>query len=146
MALLPGTPVAYATRPSGVATTSGSAKSASMTGFTSTALSAPSEGAATGSSPAQPDSTRHAAATMAGTQRMRAVFIAATNAVKALSRAAGAAVTGRGITGSRGEVPTIASPVHQHVLSLEKGQCLDAVGKAAVPGRGPRLGGVRRER
>jgi hypothetical protein len=43
MALLPGTPVAYATRPSDVTTTSGSAKSVSMTGFTtSTASSAPS--------------------------------------------------------------------------------------------------------
>ena len=45
----------------------------------------------------------------------------------------------RGITGSRGEVPTIASPVHKQVFSLEDGRCLDAMDKAPRPGRGPDL-------
>lgn len=51
----------------------------------------------------------------------------------------GAAVMARGITGSRGEVPTIASPVHKQVFSLEDGRCLDAMDKAPRPGRGPDL-------
>ncbi len=51
----------------------------------------------------------------------------------------GAAVISRGITGSRGEVPTIASPVYKQVFSLLDGRCLDTVDKQPVPGRGPDL-------
>jgi nitrite reductase (NADH) small subunit len=50
-----------------------------------------------------------------------------------------AAVIARGITGSRGDVPTIASPVYKQVFSLEDGRCLDAVDTLPVPGRGPDL-------
>jgi nitrite reductase (NADH) small subunit len=51
----------------------------------------------------------------------------------------GAAVMARGITGSRGDVPTIASPVYKQVFSLADGRCLDSVDKVPVPGRGPDL-------
>jgi nitrite reductase (NADH) small subunit len=37
----------------------------------------------------------------------------------------GAFVLSRGIVGSRGEVPTVASPLHKQVFSLLTGQCLD---------------------
>lgn len=51
----------------------------------------------------------------------------------------GAAVISRGITGSRGEVPTIASPIHKQVFALDDGRCLDTLGRAPLPGRGPDL-------
>jgi nitrite reductase (NADH) small subunit len=31
----------------------------------------------------------------------------------------------RGIVGSRGDVPTVASPLYKHVFDLRTGQCLD---------------------
>ncbi|GAA4121647.1 nitrite reductase small subunit NirD [Nocardioides fonticola] len=37
----------------------------------------------------------------------------------------GASVLSRGIVGSRGEVPTVASPMHKQVFDLRTGQCLD---------------------
>ncbi|MFD1930458.1 MULTISPECIES: nitrite reductase small subunit NirD [Nonomuraea] len=37
----------------------------------------------------------------------------------------GAHVLSRGIVGSRGEEPTVASPMHKQVFSLVTGQCLD---------------------
>ena len=37
----------------------------------------------------------------------------------------GASVLARGIVGSRGEVPTVASPMHKQVFDLRTGQCLD---------------------
>ncbi|NHA69020.1 nitrite reductase small subunit NirD [Phycicoccus flavus] len=61
------------------------------------------------------------------------------HAVGNLDPYSGAAVMSRGITGSRGEVPTIASPVYKQVFSLVDGQCLDAVGMDPRPGRGPDL-------
>lgn len=51
----------------------------------------------------------------------------------------GAAVLSRGITGSRGDLPTIASPVYKQVFSLVDGACLDAVAMAPRSGRGPDL-------
>ena len=51
----------------------------------------------------------------------------------------GAAVMSRGITGSRGEEPTITSPVYKQVFSLVDGRCLDTVDKAPVPVHGPDL-------
>ena len=71
-----------------------------------------------------------------------AVFRLADDRVFAVSNLcpfSGAAVISRGITGSRGEVPTIASPVYKQVFSLVDGRCLDAVDKVPVPGRGPDL-------
>ena len=36
-----------------------------------------------------------------------------------------ASVLARGIVGSRGDVPFVASPVHRHAFDLRSGQCLD---------------------
>jgi nitrite reductase (NADH) small subunit len=41
---------------------------------------------------------------------------------------AGAQVMSRGIVGSRGDAPTIASPLHKQVYDLRTGQCLDNPG------------------
>ncbi|TDC51877.1 nitrite reductase small subunit NirD [Jiangella ureilytica] len=41
-------------------------------------------------------------------------------------------VLSRGIVGSRGTVPTVASPMHKQVFSLVTGECLDEPG-IAVP-------------
>ncbi|TDD70523.1 nitrite reductase small subunit NirD [Jiangella aurantiaca] len=41
-------------------------------------------------------------------------------------------VLSRGIVGSRGAVPTVASPMHKQVFSLVTGECLDEPG-VAVP-------------
>ncbi|MFC6019609.1 nitrite reductase small subunit NirD [Plantactinospora solaniradicis] len=45
---------------------------------------------------------------------------------------AGAYVMARGIVGSRGEAPTVASPLHKQVYDLRTGHCLDVPG-VAVP-------------
>jgi nitrite reductase (NADH) small subunit len=37
-------------------------------------------------------------------------------------------VLSRGIVGSRGSVPTVASPMHKQVFSLVTGECLDEPG------------------
>ncbi|MGN9810884.1 nitrite reductase small subunit NirD [Micromonospora sp. BQ11] len=42
--------------------------------------------------------------------------------------ATGAYVLSRGIVGSRGGVPTLASPLHKQVYDLRTGHCLDAPG------------------
>ena len=60
-------------------------------------------------------------------------------AVQNLCPFSGAAVIARGITGSRGEVPTIASPIYKQVFSLVDGRCLDTVDRAPLPGGGPDL-------
>jgi nitrite reductase (NADH) small subunit len=39
--------------------------------------------------------------------------------------AGGACVLSRGIVGSRGEIPTVASPLYKHVYDLTTGRCLD---------------------
>ena len=41
----------------------------------------------------------------------------------------GAHVISRGIVGTRGAVPTIASPMHKQVFDLRTGECLDSQGK-----------------
>ena len=41
----------------------------------------------------------------------------------------GANVMSRGIVGSRGDVPTVASPMYKQVFDLRTGECLDPVGK-----------------
>jgi nitrite reductase (NADH) small subunit len=45
---------------------------------------------------------------------------------------AAASVMSRGIVGSRGDAPTVASPLHKQVYDLRTGQCLDVPG-VAVP-------------
>ncbi len=47
------------------------------------------------------------------------------HAIGNLDPSCGAYVLSRGIVGSRGEVPTVASPMHKHVFDLRTGQCLD---------------------
>lgn len=59
-------------------------------------------------------------------------------AVQNLDPVAGACVMSRGIVGSRGERPTIASPIYKQVYDLHTGECLDAMG-AEVDGAPPRL-------
>jgi nitrite reductase (NADH) small subunit len=44
----------------------------------------------------------------------------------------GAYVMSRGIVGSRGEIPTVASPLHKQVYDLRTGRCLD-VPEVRVP-------------
>jgi nitrite reductase (NADH) small subunit len=57
-----------------------------------------------------------------------AVFRTYEGTVHALSNLdpkSGASVMARGIVGSRGEVPTVASPLYKHVFDLRTGRCLD---------------------
>jgi len=42
----------------------------------------------------------------------------------------GANVMARGIVGSRGDAPTVASPLHKQVYDLRTGHCLDVPGVA----------------
>jgi len=55
-------------------------------------------------------------------------------AVQNLDPFSGAYVLSRGITGSRGEEPTIASPIYKQVFSLVTGECLVTMDKEPVPG------------
>ncbi|MFV0634968.1 nitrite reductase small subunit NirD [Demequina sp.] len=52
---------------------------------------------------------------------------------------AGAAVISRGITGTRGDVPTICSPVYKQVFSLVTGECLVTMDKEPKDGHGADL-------
>ena len=57
-----------------------------------------------------------------------AVFRTADGDLYAVSNSdpfSGAMVLSRGIVGSRGDRPTVASPVYKQVFDLETGQCLD---------------------
>lgn len=60
-------------------------------------------------------------------------------AVQNLCPFSGAHVMSRGITGSRGDVATIASPVYKQVFALETGECLETMAKAPVGTLGPDL-------
>lgn len=44
----------------------------------------------------------------------------------------GAHVLSRGIVGTRGDVPTVASPMYKQVFDLRTGVCLDPVGREPV--------------
>lgn len=46
----------------------------------------------------------------------------------------GANVISRGIVGSRGEVPTVASPLYKQIFDLDTGECLDTQGKEPKDG------------
>lgn len=66
-----------------------------------------------------------------------AVFRLADGTVRAVQNRcpfSGAHVMSRGITGSRGDVPTIASPVYKQVFSLITGECLATMDKEPLPG------------
>jgi nitrite reductase (NADH) small subunit len=60
-------------------------------------------------------------------------------AVQQLDPYSGANVMSRGIVGSRGEEPTVASPVYKQVFALATGQCLESGGKTPRPGLGTHL-------
>ncbi|MBN6054273.1 nitrite reductase small subunit NirD [Nonomuraea sp. RK-328] len=59
-------------------------------------------------------------------------FDGAVYAIGNLDPFSGAHVLSRGIVGTRGGEPTVASPLHKQVFSLVTGACLDEPG-AAVP-------------
>jgi len=50
-------------------------------------------------------------------------------AVDNLDPYSGAHVMSRGIVGSRGDVPTVASPLHKQVFDLRTGACLETQGR-----------------
>lgn len=52
------------------------------------------------------------------------------HAVSNLDPYSGAHVISRGIVGSRGDAPTVASPMHKQVFDLRTGACLDTQGRA----------------
>lgn len=62
-----------------------------------------------------------------------ALFLLADGSVHAVSNLdpySGAHVMSRGIVGTRGDVPTLASPMHKQVFDLRTGACIDTQGKA----------------
>jgi nitrite reductase (NADH) small subunit len=74
------------------------------------------------------------AAALLGDQQV-ALFRSATGEVHAIGNIdpfTGAAVLSRGIVGSRGDVPTVASPLHKQVFDLRTGWCLDDSGDGLV--------------
>lgn len=61
-----------------------------------------------------------------------ALFLLADGRVHAVSNLdpySGAHVISRGIVGTRGDAPTVASPLHKQVFDLRTGACLDTQGK-----------------
>lgn len=61
-----------------------------------------------------------------------ALFLLADGTVHAVSNLdpySGAHVISRGIVGTRGEAPTVASPLHKQVFDLRTGVCLETQGK-----------------
>ena len=54
------------------------------------------------------------------------------HAVDNLDPFSGANVMSRGIVGSRGDAPTVASPMHKQVFDLRTGECLETQGKEPV--------------
>jgi nitrite reductase (NADH) small subunit len=74
------------------------------------------------------------AAALLGDQQV-ALFRSATGELHAISNIdpfTGAAVLSRGIVGSRGETPTVASPLHEQLYDLRTGWCLDGDGDGGV--------------
>lgn len=63
----------------------------------------------------------------------------AVHAVQNLCPFADAHVISRGITGTRGSEPTIASPIYKQVFSLLSGRCLVTMDKAPAAGHGSDL-------
>jgi nitrite reductase (NADH) small subunit len=55
-------------------------------------------------------------------------------AVQNLDPFSGAYVLSRGIVGTRGGVPTVASPIYKQVFSLVTGECLAVADKEPKPG------------
>ncbi|UYO98613.1 nitrite reductase small subunit NirD [Microbacterium sp. M28] len=64
-----------------------------------------------------------------------ALFLLADGSVHAVANLdpySGANVMSRGIVGTRGDAPTVASPMHKQVFDLRTGECLDAQGKTPI--------------
>ncbi|MEG3614189.1 MULTISPECIES: nitrite reductase small subunit NirD [Isoptericola] len=61
------------------------------------------------------------------------------HAVQQLDPYAAANVMSRGIVGTRGGEPTVASPVYKQVFALRTGECLDTGGKEPKAGLGEHL-------
>jgi nitrite reductase (NADH) small subunit len=64
---------------------------------------------------------------------------ASVHAVQNLDPFSGAHVISRGIVGTKGDVPTIASPMYKQVFSLLTGVCLETAGYRPKGGRAPDL-------
>ena len=47
--------------------------------------------------------------------------------------ASGASVMARGLVGTRGDIPVVASPMYKHVFDLRTGRCLDDETKSLRP-------------
>jgi nitrite reductase (NADH) small subunit len=60
-------------------------------------------------------------------------------AVQNLDPFSGAHVMSRGIVGSRGDVPTLASPMYKQVFDLQTGRCLETAGYSPRQGLDPDL-------
>ena len=76
---------------------------------------------------------RGAAALVGGHQvALFRTFDDAVYAVQQLDPYSGAYVVSRGIVGTRGGVPTVASPMYKQVVDLRTGACLDGVGREPV--------------
>nr|WP_143340591.1 nitrite reductase small subunit NirD [Demequina sp. NBRC 110057] len=71
------------------------------------------------------------AAALVGTTQVALFRLAdgTVHAVQNLDPFSGASVMSRGITGTRGETPTIASPIYKQVFSLLTGECLATMDK-----------------
>jgi nitrite reductase (NADH) small subunit len=54
------------------------------------------------------------------------------HAVQNLDPYSGAHVISRGVVGTRGEAPTVASPMYKQVFDLRTGACLDTQGEPAL--------------
>ncbi|MDO8142987.1 MULTISPECIES: nitrite reductase small subunit NirD [unclassified Isoptericola] len=63
----------------------------------------------------------------------------AVHAVQQLDPYSGANVMSRGIVGTRGGEPTVASPVYKQVFALRTGECLESGGKSPQAGLGVHL-------
>ncbi len=73
---------------------------------------------------------RGAAALVAGEQVALFRLVDGTvHAVQQRDPYSGAHVISRGIVGTRGDAPTVASPMYKQVFDLRTGRCLDGVGR-----------------
>jgi nitrite reductase (NADH) small subunit len=64
-----------------------------------------------------------------------ALFLLRDGSVHAVSNFdpySGANVISRGIVGTRGDAPTVASPMHKQVFDLRTGECLESQGKPSA--------------
>lgn len=78
---------------------------------------------------------RGAAALVAGEQVALVLLVdGRVLAVQNLDPFSGAHVMSRGIVGSRGDAPTLASPMYKQVFDLRDGTCLERAGYSPVAG------------